>query len=115
MNFTAGVAWFLFACVTCGGRAVAQEFKIPPETPPGNYAIKLQICHDEAGVVTDVTVAESSGQAGLDEAAANAARGFRYRPHLENGKAVPRCLATIVRFELTEEDEPEPPVEPPRE
>jgi protein TonB len=56
----------------------------------GEHGAVMLIIHvSEAGVATGVDVVESSGVASLDQAAKTAVRKWRFRPALQEGRAVP--------------------------
>jgi protein TonB len=56
----------------------------------GEHGTVLLLIHvSEAGIATSVDVVESSGVASLDQAASVAVRKWRFRPALQEGRAVP--------------------------
>jgi periplasmic protein TonB len=67
----------------------------PPIYPPeaairGEHGSVLLLIHvSESGFATSADVVESSGVASLDQAAADAVRKWRFRPALQEGRAVP--------------------------
>jgi TonB family protein len=71
--------------------------------------VGLRISIDATGVVTQVEVVSSAGQA-FDDAAAAAARRYRFRPAEFDGKPGPIVVETTIHFRLTQK--PEPPPEP---
>lgn len=64
----------------------------------GTTVIWLMVNTD--GSVSDVRVARSSGHEMLDEAAIRCAASWRYRPALENGRAVAASWMTNVQWKL---------------
>lgn len=66
----------------------------------GNVGLELSI--DADGHVTEVQVTAPAGH-GFDEAAAEAARRFVFRPALENGVAIPSSVQFTYEFHLPEE------------
>jgi protein TonB len=62
--------------------------------------VMLQIAIDANGVPTDVGYAQRSGDADLDRAARSAARDWRFRPAMRNGRAVATRVNVPVRFIL---------------
>lgn len=61
--------------------------------------VLLEITIDSAGNVREVTVVEGLGY-GLDEAAVEAARRFRFRPATMDGNPIPVTLNFAIRFSL---------------
>jgi protein TonB len=65
--------------------------------------VTVQVCSGADGKVSgDPTVAKSSGNAALDEAAVKWARRARFTPGTEDGNPVTMCLPLPVRFKLTD-------------
>ncbi|MGN6111839.1 MAG: energy transducer TonB [Luteimonas sp.] len=62
--------------------------------------VMLQIAIDANGVPTDIGYAQRSGDADLDRAARTAARDWRFRPALRDGRAVATTVNVPVRFIL---------------
>lgn len=78
----------------------------PPVYPPRclrmgiEGIVRLRILVGEDGRPQEVTLAKSSGDAGLDQSAIDAARGWRFEPARRNGEPV-RAWATVpVEFKL---------------
>jgi protein TonB len=76
----------------------------PAYTPEAKAArvtgdVRLRVCFDTSGAVTTVDVKHGLPM-GLTESAIRAVRGWRYRPYLMNGQAVPGCLFTKFAFRL---------------
>ena len=87
-----------------------------PATPPdeltgrGRVDVILTIDVDDAGRVTDVTVAKSAGTA-FDEAALAAARQFQFAPGVAGGKPVP--VRITYDYAFIEKPAPPPPTPTP--
>jgi len=64
---------------------------------------KVRICIDEAGSITQVTVAESSGFALLDDAAVNYGARMKFRPGVANGVPVAQCFLQSVKFSAADQ------------
>ncbi len=65
--------------------------------------VTVQVCSGADGKVSgDPTVANSSGNAALDEAAVKWARRARFTPGTEDGNPVTMCMPLPVRFKLTD-------------
>jgi protein TonB len=62
--------------------------------------VMLQIAIDANGVPTDIGYAQRSGDADLDRAARSAARDWRFRPAMRDGRAVATTVNVPVRFVL---------------
>jgi protein TonB len=62
--------------------------------------VKLKVLVTELGGAAEVKVAQSSGDRGLDTAAVEFVKGWRYQPAVQDGK--PRRVYTyaVVTFEL---------------
>ncbi|UHQ24439.1 energy transducer TonB [Lysobacter sp. 5GHs7-4] len=58
---------------------------------------------DPCGAVAQVRVERSSGYAEFDQAAVEAAQGWRLAPAYQDGVAVPQRVRRPVRFELIED------------
>lgn len=78
----------------------------PPVYPPRclrmgiEGIVRLRILVGEDGRPQEVTLAKTSGDAGLDQSAIDAARGWRFEPARRNGEPV-RAWATVpVEFKL---------------
>ncbi|MBB4603807.1 energy transducer TonB [Xanthomonas arboricola] len=76
----------------------------PPEYSPqlacagvGGTAV-LRVVVGVEGTPTDVSVAQSSGQPVLDEAAQNRVREWKFRAATRNGQAVPQTIQVPVAF-----------------
>jgi len=80
-----------------------KEIKIPyPEEAKKSGiegTVRLKITVDLSGAVTDATVISGPGY-GLNEAALDAVRRFRFRPAMKNGEAVGTTLVYNYTFEL---------------
>ncbi|MEZ4398868.1 MAG: TonB family protein [Kofleriaceae bacterium] len=57
----------------------------------GAVSIRIKVCIDAEGAVTQVTMLDSSGFTAYDERLVAAVRQWRYRPHVVDGKAAPVC------------------------
>jgi len=55
----------------------------------------LSFVIDEEGSVQDIIVKGSSGSKDLTRAATTAAKKWRYKPAMENGKAIPQCVNMV--------------------
>jgi TonB family protein len=77
------------------------EAKLPPDLSlaPGVYAVSLLLTIDEAGAVTDATVAASDAPA-LDEPALAAARAFAFTPATVDGTPVAVQIAYRYAFDI---------------
>jgi protein TonB len=65
--------------------------------------VTVQVCSGPDGRVSgEPSVAKTSGNAALDEAAVKWARRARFTPGTEDGKPVTMCLPLPVRFKLTD-------------
>ena len=65
--------------------------------------VTVQVCSGPDGKVSgEPTVANSSGNAALDEAAVKWARRARFTPGTQDGNPVTMCLPLPVRFQLTD-------------
>lgn len=78
----------------------------PAYTPEARSArvegdVILRVCFDTAGAVTRAVVVKGLPM-GLTEASVEAARGWRYRPYLLGGHAIPGCVVTRFEFRLTQ-------------
>jgi TonB family protein len=62
--------------------------------------VMLQIAIDANGMPTDIGYAQRSGDPDLDRAARTAARDWRFRPALRDGRAVATTVNVPVRFVL---------------
>jgi len=60
----------------------------------------VRVFVDEAGMARDAQVAVSSGFARLDESALTAVRNARFKPFVENGRAVAGWVFIPIEFEL---------------
>src|SRR5205823_226671 len=70
----------------------------------------LELSVDEKGAVTEVEIKERAGH-GFDEAAAAAARRFRFRPGTDDKTPVPSKVTYAYRFVMREAKPPAPPPE----
>jgi protein TonB len=72
----------------------------PPEARARGWEgdVVLRIRVSSAGLVEEVEVEVTSGHAILDAAAVEAARTWRFRPALEDGRPVPRLLRRRIAF-----------------
>jgi TonB family protein len=81
-----------------------EDFYPPAQIRQGIMGIStVQVCTDDKGRLTAAPmIAQSSGNAGLDEGALKLARAGsgRYRATLENGRAVSSCYAFRVKFDF---------------
>lgn len=79
--------------------------RVPPRYPVAarraraEGTVYLRIFIDQEGIPREVRVHQSSGHQSLDEAAKEAARRFRFKPHRVNG--VPRNVQAIVPVEFS--------------
>ncbi|HET7557777.1 MAG TPA: energy transducer TonB [Rhodanobacteraceae bacterium] len=79
----------------------------PPHYPLAAIAahhqgtVVLDVTIDKTGQVRDVTVEQSSGFPEIDQAAVNAAEGWKYNPGMRHGKPVGGVVRTPVNFSLT--------------
>lgn len=76
----------------------------PAYTPAARAArlegsVKLKICFDRQGAVTDATVLQGMPM-GMTEAAERAVRAWRYRPYLVGGQPIRGCVLTTFNFRL---------------
>jgi periplasmic protein TonB len=62
--------------------------------------VKIRICTDVKGKVTEATVPETSGFPRLDEAGVRIGKQFRFKPATEDGKPVAQCFVLPVSFNL---------------
>ena len=62
--------------------------------------VKLAIDIDRDGSVEKIEVEESSGYRLLDRAAVRAAKKWRFRPAVKNGKRIASRYFRVVRFKL---------------
>jgi len=69
--------------------------------------VKLQICYDERGKPSEVTVDQSSGFQRLDEAAVRWGKAVRFRPAVINGQSQPGCAVVPVQFSMEVRNEPQ--------
>jgi protein TonB len=65
--------------------------------------VRLRVLVDEQGRPRDIEVARSSGYPRLDQAAINAMRATRFKPHLEAGVPQSRWVLTPLTFNLEEQ------------
>lgn len=85
---------------------LAGPTNLPPAYPRSALAqrregtVVLRLTIDEAGAVTRVAIAQTSGHADLDEAATAAAARWKYSPGFENGRAVECELIQPIPFRL---------------
>lgn len=101
------------------GRVVpprVEEADLAPPTPAAtdagvHGAVLLRLTVDEAGRVSDVEIVQGLGF-GLDEAAAAAARGFRFVPATVDG--VPAPARVLFRHDFPRPTPPAPPAPGPR-
>lgn len=74
----------------------------PPRYPPsmhtGEVVLKVEVAAD--GTAAGVVVDRSSGHADLDEAAMEAARGWRFNPARKDGRPVAGKVRIPVRFDM---------------
>jgi outer membrane biosynthesis protein TonB len=64
------------------------------------YLVALEVCVSEQGWVTEASL-RSSASARLDPIVLAAARGWRYRPRLLDGRPAPFCHGVLIRYEVT--------------
>lgn len=79
-----------------------------PEGATGNHTVVLELVIDKAGAVVNVRVVE--GEPPFADAAAHAARAWRFAPARRNGEAVAARIRFAVDFAATV---PQPATEPP--
>lgn len=74
--------------------------RLPGEewTAHGPYVVTLDICVDADGSVMDATL-RSSASASLDAIVLSAARTWRYRPRVVNGRAAAFCHRVVIRYD----------------
>lgn len=79
--------------------------RYPPEAARGGFAgtSVLLVSISETGQVVDVQVEKSAGHPALDAAAIEAARGWKFAPAIENGRAVAARVRMPVDFGLGNE------------
>jgi TonB family protein len=85
---------------------------VPPEAVGLEADVKIRLSVDATGTVTRVDVVEPAGH-GLDEAAVEAARAYRFRPAELDGKPGPITIETVIHFRPAVVETP--PTEPPTE
>lgn len=84
----------------------------PPHYPLAAIAahhqgtVVLDVAIDETGQVRGVTVERSSGYPEIDQAAIDAAKGWRYNPGMRNGIPVGGVVRTPVNFSLAPSSSP---------
>ncbi|WP_321817448.1 MULTISPECIES: TonB family protein [unclassified Paraburkholderia] len=61
---------------------------------------QVRVLVDEAGEPREVELRASSGSAALDRAALDAVRGARFKPYVEDGRAIPVYVIVPLRFSL---------------
>jgi len=66
---------------------------------------KLELCYDDQGRTTQVTVKESSGFVRLDEAASRWGKAVRTIPGFIGGRPRPGCVSIPVKFSLEKSQE----------
>ena len=73
-----------------GLSAIVQELEYPPEPGLNGFhgLLVVRVLVEKNGEVSGAQVSQSSGHPSLDQAAIAAARAVKWRPGIENGKAV---------------------------
>ncbi|WP_310631653.1 energy transducer TonB [Paraburkholderia sp.] len=61
---------------------------------------QVRVLVDENGQPREVVLRASSGSAALDQAALDAVRGARFKPYVEDGRAIPVYVIVPLRFSL---------------
>ncbi|WP_322044129.1 TonB family protein [Paraburkholderia sp. J67] len=61
---------------------------------------QVRVLVDEEGQPREVELRASSGSAALDQAALDAVRGARFKPYVEDGRAIPVYVIVPLRFSL---------------
>jgi periplasmic protein TonB len=64
--------------------------------------IKVRICIDATGKITEVTVSEASKFPRLNEAAVKYGNQMRFKPATEDGKPVQQCFGQPVKFAVND-------------
>lgn len=81
--------------------ALEPQIPYPPEAKKADVegAVRLKLTIDFEGHVVDVVVISGPGY-GLNEAAAEGIKRFRFKPAMKNGEPVSTTIAFLYRFEL---------------
>lgn len=69
-------------------------------TERGPYLVALEVCVSEEGQVSEA-VLRSHASDRLDPQVLAAVRGWRYRPRMQDGRAVPFCHGVLIRYDLS--------------
>jgi hypothetical protein len=64
------------------------------------YLVALEVCVSAQGWVSEA-VLRSSASSRLDAIVLAAARGWRYRPRLQDGRPAPFCHGVLIRYEAS--------------
>ncbi len=82
--------------------APAVEDFYPPTSVQLNEEgkVKVKLCYDTKGKVTESSLAETSGKKRLEDAAVRMGRQYRFKPGTVDGKPIPDCVVLPVSFSL---------------
>ena len=66
----------------------------------GDGTVRVRVCFDNQGIVTEVTVEQSSGFPALDQAALRAGKQYRFKPGVQGGVPQAGCLTAPMLFRM---------------